>query len=214
MLRLQVNPGELRHLAGAEDQDAAPLEVAEDLFRERDGRVADRDGAFTESRFGAHALADRERRVKQAVRQGRGELSVACDAVRGFDLAENLWLADHERIEPRGDPEQMARGIRAAMHVEVLRHLRMRDLVILAEEPPDAIGGRVRVADGIDLRAIAGREDDQLTPHAARRERGKRRLDASAREVDALPQLDGRRTVAQSYGEKAHGQKLWLVVRK
>jgi len=152
--------------------------------------------------------------MEQPVCQGCGELSVARDAVRGFDLAENLGLADHERIQPRGDFEQMARGIRAAMHVEVLRHLRMRDLVILAEEPPDVIGGRLRVADGIDLRAVARREDDQLTPDTARRQRGKCRLDASAREVDALPQLDGRRTMAQSNGEKAHGQKLWLVLRK
>src|SRR5688500_13596901 len=105
-----MNAGELRHLAGAEDQDAASREVAEDLFRQRNGRVADRDGALPEPRLGAHALAYREGRVKQPVRQSRGELAVARDAVRGLDLAENLGLADDERIQPCGDSEQMPRG--------------------------------------------------------------------------------------------------------
>src|SRR5258708_6082146 len=49
VLRLQVDRGELAHLARAEDRDAAAVHVAENLLRERDGGVADRDGAGPEA---------------------------------------------------------------------------------------------------------------------------------------------------------------------
>ena len=48
-----------------------PVEVAEDLLRQRDRRVADRHGAFAEAGFAAHALADGERGVEQAVESPR-----------------------------------------------------------------------------------------------------------------------------------------------
>ena len=51
---------------------------------------------------------------------------VAGDGVRVLDLAENLRLADDQRVEAGGDAEQMARGVEAAAHVEVRRELRRR----------------------------------------------------------------------------------------
>ena len=52
----------------------APLQVAENLFGQCNRGIADRDGAFAESRFRAHAFADGKRRMKQAIGQRRGEL--------------------------------------------------------------------------------------------------------------------------------------------
>ena len=79
---------------------------------------------------------------------------------------------------------------------------------------PTASAVRVCVADRIDLGAIAGRQHDQLTAGAARRERRQRRLETSAGEVDAFAQLDRRGAMAEPDGKEAHGQKLWLFVRK
>ena len=62
-LPLQVRRRQLGHLARAEDQDVEPVELAEDLLRERDGGVADRHRPFAEARFVADALADAEGRA-------------------------------------------------------------------------------------------------------------------------------------------------------
>ena len=119
-LRAQVDAGELGHLAGAEDEDAQAGEVPEDLLGQLDRGVADRDRAFAESGFVAHALADRERGVEQPMGHGAGEVEVARRGVGRLHLAENLRLADDERVEAGGDAEEVARRVDAAMAVEVL----------------------------------------------------------------------------------------------
>ena len=119
-LRAQVDARELGHLAGAEDEDAQAGEVPEDLLGELDGGVADRDRAFGEPGFVAHALADRERGVEQPMRDGAGEVEVARRGVGRLHLAEDLRLADDERVEACRDAEEVARGVDAAMAVEVL----------------------------------------------------------------------------------------------
>ena len=60
-LRPQVDARQLGHLAGAEDEDAQPGEVPEDLPGELDRGVAHRHGAFGEPGLVPDALADRER---------------------------------------------------------------------------------------------------------------------------------------------------------
>ena len=74
VLRLQVHAGQLGHLARAEDQRRSARELAEDLLRQRDRRVADRHRALAEARFGAHALADAEGRMEQPVRERAGAM--------------------------------------------------------------------------------------------------------------------------------------------
>ena len=54
------------------DQDAQPLELAEDLLRERDGRVADRHGPVADARVRSDLLPDREGGVEEAVGQRAG----------------------------------------------------------------------------------------------------------------------------------------------
>ena len=69
LLRLQVNGRELGHFAGPEDQDSKAGELAENLLRQRDGRVADRDGALAETGLGTDTLPDGERGVKEPVEE-------------------------------------------------------------------------------------------------------------------------------------------------
>ena len=110
LLRLQVHAGQLGHLAGAEDQHVEPLQVAEDLLRQRDRRVADRHGAFAEAGLGAHALADGERRVNSRLVSAPVTWRSLAFGVRVLDLAEDLRLADDQRIEAGGDAKQVPRG--------------------------------------------------------------------------------------------------------
>ena len=114
---LQVDAGELGHLAGAEDEDVQAREVAENLLGELDGRVADRHGALGEAGFVAHALSDRERGVEESMGHGAGEAEIARRGIGRLHLTEDLRFSDDERIEARGDAEEMARRVDAAMAV-------------------------------------------------------------------------------------------------
>ena len=203
-LRPQVDARELRHLARAEDEDAQPRQVAEDLPGELDGGVADRDGALGEAGFVAHALADRERGVEEPMGHGAREAEVARRGVGRLDLTEDLRLSDDERIEAGGDAEEMARRVDAAMAVEVLGQPRRVEAMIVAEEAAERLGGRVRIADRVDLGAVARREHDRLGADAARGERVERRVEARPSEVDGFAQLHGRRAMAEANCEKAH----------
>ena len=90
----------------------AARQVAEDLSRERDRREADRDGPSTERGLGPDPLADAERRVEQPVQERAGRPDVR-GGVRLLHLPEDLRLADDERVEPGGDPEQVRAASRS-----------------------------------------------------------------------------------------------------
>src|SRR5439155_37480 len=51
--------GQLRHLAGTEEEDGTPLQIAEELVGELDGDPGDRHGAARDLRFRANALRGR-----------------------------------------------------------------------------------------------------------------------------------------------------------
>ena len=102
---------ELRHFAGAEDEDVEAGEVTENLLRQLDRGVADRDRAFAEAGFVSDPLADGERGMEQAMGDGAGEMEVARRGVCGLHLTEDLRLADDQRIEPGGDAEQVPRRV-------------------------------------------------------------------------------------------------------
>ena len=93
VLRLQMDPRQLCHLPGTEDQDRSPPQVSENLLGECNRRIADRHRALAEVRFAAHALADTERGGEQAIRYGAGRLQLAGRGVGGLDLAKDLRLA-------------------------------------------------------------------------------------------------------------------------
>ena len=83
-----------------------------------------------------------------------GRVGLRRELVRLAHLAEDLRLAGQERIEPRGDAEEMQRRVDAAqLHQEVR----------VAEHRPGTRRGHVRiVACDVELGAVAGREHDRL----------------------------------------------------
>jgi hypothetical protein len=86
----------------------------------------------------------------------------------------------------------------------MLRHLFMWNVVVLAEEPSHTFCRRVVVADRVDLRAVARRQNDHLAARAARRQRRQGLFDAVAREIDRLAELDRGGAVAQTDGVQSH----------
>ena len=158
-----------------------------------------------ESGFGADALAGGERRVEQPVEHRADRLRAGGERVRFLDLAENLRLADDQRIEAGGDAEQVAGGVEVGQVVQVRRELAAIDAVELADE-----GAR-------DRRAPPRRRRTRRTPRRdcrwrARPLRGSTPRAASARsarlhaplEVDPLTQFDGRGAMTEADDENVH----------
>jgi hypothetical protein len=142
--------------------------------------------------------------MKQAIGQRCGELSIARHPVSGLHLSQDLGLANDERVQASRDPEQVTGNIGPTMHVQVLFDLFVREVMILAKEASDLIGGLVAVSDRINLRAIAGRKHHKLACDAAGSQFRKRGLNPFAREIHALPHLDGGGPVTQADCEEAH----------
>ncbi len=119
LLRGEVPRRQLGHLAGADDEHRRVAQVADDLARQAERRVADRHRAFGQLGLAPHALAGGERGVEQAVEERAGRVLIGRGRVGLLHLAEDLRLADDERIEPGGDPEQVAGGVGFAAGVDV-----------------------------------------------------------------------------------------------
>ena len=101
--REQVARGQLAHLAGADQHDTAVVEVVEHLLRERSGSRRDRGRTLADRGLDPRPPTGMERLpedpVQQRTRRSRLE--------GGPDLAEDLALAGHERIEPCSDAEEV-----------------------------------------------------------------------------------------------------------
>src|ERR1700676_1527551 len=83
-------------------------------------------------------------------------------AVGQLELAKDLRLTDHHRIEAGADPEQMVRGITALEAIERASEKRRIDFAVGGEEP----GGLVDGTRGISRYA------DDFDPVAGRNQRG------------------------------------------
>ena len=117
-----------------------------------------------------------------------------------LQLAEDLRLADHHRVEARGDAEQMAHRVAVAVRcraasAQVVGSPRSCVSARNAGSAP-AIASGVAPA-GHDLDAVAGREDDALLDTRPAHQVAQRGLEASVRERHPLAHLDRRRAVAQ-----------------
>ena len=83
--------------------------------------------------------------------------------VRELELAEDLRLADHHRIEARTDAKQMADGVAAVEMVERVGERVAIDFAIGGEKFERFVGGARRVGGHADhLDAIAGRNQRGL----------------------------------------------------
>ena len=88
---------------------------------------------------------------------------------RRAHLAEDLALAEHRRVEPGGDLEQVGDGSVVVLAVEVRVQLVGGEAAELAEEVADVgVGAVEALGDGVDLGAVARAEHDGLADVVAR----------------------------------------------
>ena len=212
LLRGEVPRRQLGHLAGADDQHRGVLQVAADLARQAERRVADRHRALGQLGLAAHALAGGERGVEQAVEERAGRVLIGRRGVGLLHLAEDLRLADDQRIEPGGDAEQVAGGVGLGAGVDVRAQIVGRHRARRREEAGHRLVAVLEaVAGRVQLGAVAGREQHHLAERRIAGQRRHRVAEIAGRERQPLAQLDGRRVVAHAEDQESHQSKAWLV---
>ena len=163
--RREVRRRELADPSCADEQDTPSVQIAEDLRRERRRRRRDGRRALADRGLGANALADRERLAEHAVERRPGGHRLVCVA----HLAEDLTFAGDERVEARGDAEEVHGG---------------RVLLQAVEHAVERLAGKVLerghsalLVDGreVQLGAVAGREADDVAERPRELRRGGRR---------------------------------------
>lgn len=100
---MQVASDQGDGFTGADQQRLAALQVTENLFGQAHGGERDGHRVFTDGGVGAHLLGRIERSLEQTAKQRADGASLAGHGVGGFHLAEDLRLAQHQRVEPCGD---------------------------------------------------------------------------------------------------------------
>ena len=142
-----------------------------------------------------------ERLAERPVEQRPGRPELLCNP----HLPEDLPLTRHERVEARGDAEEMVRRCPVLQPVE-----RRLDLRPERRERRGRIPlGLLRVGGGdVELGAVAGREAGRFA--SALREAGRQRLRGVAVERHLLAQLHRRVVVGGTDEDEAHHAK-WVA---
>ena len=146
--------------------------------------------------------------MKQFVQERTGAAHLRRHPEGLLHLAEHLRLAHDERIEARGDAEQMVHRLAPGLGVQMWCELVDRYAVEVGEEPMDRGGRRFSfVARDVHLYTVAGRDNGSFVMRKRSDQRGKRAIDTSGREIEPLAQLDGRGAMTDAHQQQLH-QKL------
>ncbi len=132
------------------------------------------------------------------------------DRVGAAHLPEHLRLADDQRVERRGDAEDVAHGLLVRVRVEVAGEEVGGDFAHAGEEVAqarDGLAGVRALGRGQKLDAVARRDDQALAHHLAVHERAQVFGARLVGERKTLAHLDGRGLVIQSDEQNGHGSK-------
>jgi hypothetical protein len=151
------------HLAGSHDEHPPAGEAAEPIGDHFDGGVADRRRAAADRGLGAGPLAGAHGVAEQQVERRPHRPLVLGHLPRAADLTEDLALADHRRVQPGGDLEEVpGRGV-VVLRVQVRVQLVGTQRAELTEEVADLGVGRMEpLGDGVHLDAVARAEHRHL----------------------------------------------------
>ena len=103
----QVPRREFNRAAGADQQHPLLRQIGKNPSGQGDRGIGDRDRAGANRGFRAHLLGDGKGRLEGLGEGAANEFQLPRQGKGGFDLAENLGLAKHHRIEAGGNLHQM-----------------------------------------------------------------------------------------------------------
>ena len=107
-MRSEMRGGELTHLAGADQQRRPAFQLLEDLASHINGHRRDRHRVLADAGLGTHPLAHLQGVAEEPVQQDTGALALMGGVIGFLDLAHDLGLTHHQRIEATRYPVEMA----------------------------------------------------------------------------------------------------------
>ena len=146
---------QLRHFTGSEDQSRTAAEPSKRCRRKLDCRIAHRYRAIGDARLRPHALARRNRTMKEQVEHRTRRPCFARNCIGFLHLRENLPLSEHQRIKARSNTEEMLdrRIINVGIEIFVQIIPALRQVV---EKLPQCLAAAFVIIHGcIELRAVA-----------------------------------------------------------
>ncbi len=150
-------------VAGTEHQDAPALQRPEAFGGEGDGGLGHRRDVPGDARLCAHPLADLEGVAEQHVERRPGGALDGRHVPCRFDLAEDLRLAEHGRVDTGGHTEQVGHGPGVVELVEVVGEVLRGQRTQLGQEVADVAHGAVEpLGRGVDLGPVAGGQHHRL----------------------------------------------------
>ena len=161
--RAQRPRDQLRGLTGSDHEDPPAGEVAERALCEFDRDRGDREPLLAHPGLLARPAARGERPAEEAVEDRPGGSLDQRQLVGALHLSLDLRLADDHRVEPRGDPEEVARRLGRTQRVEMAEQLGRPDVGLAGEHPQRRRLGLDRVGDDeVELGPVAGRDRRRL----------------------------------------------------
>ena len=200
----EVPGGELDHLAGADQQGLALAQVAKDLAGQGDGGEGHRDRMRADIGLGAYSLGDREGMLEEPIEDLSEQAGPGRGVIGHLGLSEYLWLTEHQRIETRGDSQQMDDGVAGLECVQIGAQPVVLQPVLALQ--PALKDGRRRLGceHRIDLRAVAGGEYGGLAHTGSLGECSQGIVQAFGRENHPLPHGKRRRLVIEAQADDRH----------
>ncbi len=201
----EVASRELAHPSGADEHDAAIVEVLEDLLGERGRRRRDRRRALPDRCLDAGSPSCVERHSEHPVEERPRRAGLE----RVTHLAEDLALARNHRVEARRDAEKVQRGRLVRQPVRNgSKGLRGGP----GEREQRAVGAirkpGVLLGSDVELGAVARREDDGLEG-LSRRELSRESRCSPEIDRDALAELERGAVVRDACERESHVAK-WV----
>ncbi len=116
-LVVQVPRHQADGLTGADQQRLAAVQIGEDLLGQADRGEGHRHRVLANGGIGAHGLGGAEGGLEQTPEQRPDGAGLTRHGVGRLELAENLRLAQHHRIQPAGHAHHVAHRVMVAVHV-------------------------------------------------------------------------------------------------
>ena len=198
MMRGEMRRREFNHFTGADEQHALLGNARINAFRQPHRSGSHRHRARADVGFAAYGFGDRESALEQLVEHPAQRAGLFGRAHRTLELAENLRLAQHHRIQTAGHAKCMFHRTRLRQLVQIRLDLRRLHAVVI-RHPVD---GRARFRGrAVDLGAVARGNDRRFADRPAVHQvtQGLRHL--FGMENHPLTHIERRGLVVQSEGE-------------
>ncbi len=206
----QVFGGQFDGLAGTDQQHGRVFQPRERILRQPHRGRGHRNRVGADAGIGTGALGHRERLLEQPVQVLADGAVVARQRPGVLDLAQDLRLAQHHRVQPGGNAEQVAHRGGVAVLVQIA--LQVAGVAFQPARQVLAVLGH-----GIQFGAVAGGQQHgfgQLRRLPQRVHRARQRIAAEGR---AFAQFHRRGLMVQSEHPQGHSVQLlaiscWLLM--